>query len=102
MSDSNEARLLELEERIRQRIETYADNNAYQLNPDTSIVDTVVRGLVKRQLKFGKPYCPCRVLTGDPEKDEKSVCPCEYHKVEIEQDGICHCRLLTRPDYKPS
>ena len=44
--------------------------------------------------KFGKRYCPCRIVTGDEKEDRKIVCPCIYHKEEVERDGSCHCELF--------
>ncbi len=91
----------QLEDEMRARLEAYAEAKGLRLNPDEEMVSRVIRGLVKRQQKFGKPYCPCRVVTGDPEKDDKCVCPCDYHMEEIARDGICYCRLFTSKDYKP-
>nr|WP_269850493.1 ferredoxin-thioredoxin reductase catalytic domain-containing protein [Methanosarcina horonobensis] len=30
-------------------------------------------------------------------KIKKIVCPCIYHKDEIEKDGNCHCELFFKP-----
>ena len=43
--------------------------------------------------KFGQPYCPCRLRSGDEEKDRAIECPCVYHKDEVANQGSCHCRL---------
>ena len=72
----------------------YAENNGFKLNPDKEIYDIVIDGLVKNKEKTGKRYCPCRIVIGDEEQDKKIVCPCIYHKDEIEKDGMCHCALF--------
>ncbi len=85
------------DERIDQLIERYTDYAANQnitLNPDAKRVHTIVRGLLKRKEKHGATYCPCRVLTGDTQDDEKHVCPCVYHLDEIARDGHCLCNLF--------
>ena len=68
------------------------------LNPDKKILDTVIRGLLRNEQKFGKRYCPCRLRSGDVEKDRAIICPCIYHKDEIAKDGHCHCQLDYRKD----
>jgi ferredoxin-thioredoxin reductase catalytic subunit len=42
------------------------------------------------------------MLSDDKETDAKIICPCEYHKEEIEKDGICSCDLFVSSDYKPA
>lgn len=92
----------ELEEiKIRTMLNDYVAHSPYTLNPDTKIVDRVVKGLVMRKIKFGHAYCPCRLVMGDFEKDKKIICPCVYHVEEIERDGECHCNLFVSANYQP-
>ena len=71
----------------------YANKQGWALNPDEKQLSTVIRGLVRNKNKFGRPYCPCRLRSGDEEKDMAIECPCIYHKDEVAHDGSCHCRL---------
>ncbi len=70
-----------------------ARKNGWVLNPDEEHLQTVIRGLVRNKKKFGRPYCPCRLRSGDEERDRAIECPCIYHKDEIAKDGHCHCLL---------
>lgn len=83
-------------EEVIQEYEEYAKNNGFNLNPDRKIVENIINALIEREKKFGKRYCPCRRITGDKEEDKKIVCPCAYHKEEIEKNGHCHCNLFVR------
>jgi ferredoxin-thioredoxin reductase catalytic subunit len=85
-----------MEELIKQ-YEQYAKDNGFALNPNRKIVEGIVGGLLAREEKFGARYCPCRIVTGDKEEDKKIICPCIYHKDEIEKDGHCHCNLFVKP-----
>lgn len=78
--------------------EKYAARNNYKLNPDPEALDLVIEGLAKRREKFGPQYCPCRIVTGNKEQDKKIICPCVYHKDEIEENGMCHCALFFKND----
>jgi ferredoxin-thioredoxin reductase catalytic subunit len=70
-----------------------ARKNGWILNPDADHLNIVIRGLVRNKKKFGRPYCPCRLRSGDEERDRAIECPCVYHKDEIAKDGHCHCLL---------
>ncbi len=67
----------------------YAEKNGFKLNPNEKAVELLIKGLINNEEKFGKKYCPCRKV----HKDE-TVCPCVYHKKEIEEQGHCHCFLF--------
>lgn len=86
------------EEEIQSWAEEYARKNGWVLNPDKKTLKTVIRGLARNKKKFGEQYCPCRLRSGDTEKDKVIICPCIYHKDEIAQDGHCHCQLYYRKD----
>ena len=74
----------------------FAQKHHWVLNPDEKHLGIVIRGLVRNKEKFGRPYCPCRLRSGDEEKDRAIECPCIYHKEEIVKDGHCHCELYFR------
>lgn len=97
MKDNN---LAQVEKEVRQRLGKYLEGAPYRFNPDASVVDTIIKGLALRKLKTGHEYCPCRVVTGKKEEDEKIVCPCAYHEEEIRENEICYCGLFVGPDYK--
>lgn len=86
-----------MDEKERQAAEgykKYAESQGFILNPDEEKVAIVVKGLFSNQEKHGARYCPCRIVTGDKEVDKKIICPCVYHKEEVEKDGHCHCQLF--------
>ncbi|MBN2111261.1 MAG: ferredoxin:thioredoxin reductase [Methanosarcinaceae archaeon] len=72
----------------------YANRKGFQLNPDEEMLDMVIEGLSRNKLEHGKQYCPCRLRTGDDKEDRRIICPCVYHKGEIENEGSCHCSLF--------
>ena len=81
-------------DKIMNWAQAYADKNGFVLNPDKEILDIVIQGLASNRQKHGKQYCPCRMRTGDEGEDKKIICPCIYHKEEIERDAMCHCALF--------
>ncbi|MDD1706071.1 MAG: ferredoxin:thioredoxin reductase [Methanoregulaceae archaeon] len=81
--------------------EHFAKKHHFILNPDKKKLDVVIRGLARNKRKFGEQYCPCRLRSGDKEKDAAIICPCIYHADEVEQEGSCHCSLYFREDAQP-
>jgi len=94
--------LAQLETDARKLVEDYLKTAPYKLNPDSKHVDKIIKSLAKRKLKNGFFYCPCRMLSDNKKMDAKIICPCEYHKEEIEKYGICSCDLFVSPGYKPA
>jgi ferredoxin-thioredoxin reductase catalytic chain len=84
---ASEKEVLDLSER-------YAEKAGFRLNPDQKVVEMVIQGLVRNEGRYGFRYCPCRIVTKDKENDRKIICPCAYHKDEIEALGYCHCLLF--------
>ena len=87
MSEIKTEEIRELTNRYRE----YAKKNGFRLNPNKKIVEHLVQGLLDNEKKYGKKYCPCR-----REHNDKVVCPCVYHKKEIEEQGHCHCFLFVK------
>ncbi len=79
---------------IGDRVRRHAAESACRLNPDERVVEALLDGLVRRRLKSGDFYCPCRIVTGNRENDKNNVCPCVTHEAEIGETGKCHCGLF--------
>jgi len=90
----------EFEKNVLKRMEEYAVRNGYRLNPNEKLVKILIKGLVRNYRKYGELYCPCRRLSGDPKYDQLLICPCAFHKREINERGRCHCGLFVSKSYK--
>jgi len=55
-----------------------------------------MHGLLENEKKYGAKYCPYRRVSRNKQKDKKIICPCVYHKKEIEEQGHCHCFLFVQ------
>jgi len=83
----------EAEKKMLRWARNYAKEKGWMLNPDKDKLRIVIRGLSRNQKRFGERDCPCRIRSGDPERDRAIICPCEYHEKELAEQGQCHCRL---------
>ena len=98
MEDGNELDLGSLEEtkrRLTSRLQKYAESSPYILNPNPEMVSFTIEGLARNELRYGFPYCTCKVRVGTDE-DKKIICPCATIDQEIAQWGQCDCGLFVR------
>lgn len=73
-------------------------------NPDNEINESVIVGLTRNQMIYGKRYCPCFMVVGNNLEEQKAannrVCPCTIGvKEEIPSQGTCHCGIYCTPNY---
>jgi len=74
----------------------YAKENGFHLNPNDKVVDKLIKALIDREKEYGERYCPCRRIKKEKKENNKIICPCVYHKEEINKDGHCHCYLFVK------
>jgi ferredoxin-thioredoxin reductase catalytic chain len=83
-------------EQLLKQYKDYAKDNGFHLNLDQKVVNFLIKSLLEREKNYGKRYCPCRRIKKSQKENDKIVCPCIYHKEEIERDGHCHCFLFVK------
>ncbi|MHC4870818.1 MAG: ferredoxin-thioredoxin reductase catalytic domain-containing protein [Planctomycetota bacterium] len=85
--------------KIKEELDKYlSENDKIKYNTDEKTVNAVINGLAKRQNKYGEAYCPCRLMTGDKNKDKDIICPCKFHMQEVTDQEMCHCKLFMRKE----
>ncbi len=75
---------------------SYAKSAGINVNPKVETAQGIIKGLFKNKQTKGEFYCPCRVTSGDKEKDKDLICPCVFHRGEIELEGKCRCFLFVK------
>ncbi|MFH1626159.1 MAG: ferredoxin-thioredoxin reductase catalytic domain-containing protein [Pseudomonadota bacterium] len=64
--------------------------------------DTVVdllQGLLINKERYGYMSCPCRLASGDRERDKDIICPCVYRAPDVAEYGSCYCNLYVSKDW---
>ena len=75
-----------------------AESGGYHLNPDAEVTGELVKGLLVNEKRYGYRACPCRLASGDPEKDLDIVCPCDYRDPDLDEYDTCYCSLYVSQD----
>lgn len=78
---------------LRNSIEKTNAGRGYYLNPDLTFVDSLLDGLLENEDRYGYQACPCRLASGNKEKDFDLICPCDYRDDDLAEYGACYCAL---------
>ncbi len=80
-------------EKAYERIKKDAEENGYFLNNDLFFSKELIKSLLINQKRYGYESCPCRLASGEKEKDIDIICPCDYRDADLNDYGACYCAL---------
>jgi ferredoxin-thioredoxin reductase catalytic chain len=90
--------MIELE-KYYESLKKFAPTKGLILNNDREIVEPLLDGLLQNGERYGMRTCPCRLASGNRDKDKDIICPCEYAKPDIEEYGACYCWLFVSTEW---
>ncbi|KAF0188140.1 MAG: hypothetical protein FD168_2016 [Desulfobulbaceae bacterium] len=65
----------------------------YFFNRDKERDFDLLRGLLTNKDRYGYMSCPCRLASGNRERDQDIICPCVYREADVKEFGSCYCQL---------
>ncbi len=71
----------------------------YYFNKDREWVLSILSDLLVNKERYGYSSCPCRLATGEREKDRDILCPCVYRARDVNEFGSCYCNLYVSEDW---
>lgn len=80
-------------EALYEELDKTAKVGGYNLNPDREFTMELVDGLAANEDRYGYMACPCRLASGDREKDMDIICPCDYREEDLSEYDTCFCGL---------
>ncbi len=80
-------------EKLYQSLKNIQEPKGYYFNKDKARVLELLEALLLNKERYGYMACPCRLATGDREKDRDIFCPCEYREPDVQDYGSCYCNL---------
>lgn len=84
--------LPELQKRYQELVRD-AERSGYHLNPDLSLTNDLIAGLLVNKERYGYEACPCRLSFGTRDDDRDIICPCDYRDSDLSEFGACYCGL---------
>lgn len=80
-------------EKAYEKIKKDAEENGYFINNDLFFSKELVKSLLINKKRYGYESCPCRLASGEKEKDLDIICPCDYRDADLNDYGTCYCAL---------
>lgn len=74
----------------------------YFFNKDRERVEELLAALLLNKERYGYMSCPCRLASGDREKDRDIICPCLYREQDVAEYGSCYCNLYVSREWNAS
>jgi ferredoxin-thioredoxin reductase catalytic chain len=86
-------------QQLYDRMEKIQEPKGYYFNKDNERTFELLEALLLNKERYGYMGCPCRLLSGDREKDRDIICPCVYSVPDIKEYGSCYCNLYVSRDW---
>jgi ferredoxin-thioredoxin reductase catalytic subunit len=79
--------------KLYETLRNIQEPKGYYFNKDTEQVYELIEALMVNRDRYGYMCCPCRLASGDREKDRDIICPCVYRTADVKEYGSCYCNL---------
>jgi ferredoxin-thioredoxin reductase catalytic chain len=80
-------------EQLYEMLKKVQEPKGYYFNKDRNRVVELLEALLVNKERYGYMACPCRLASGDRERDEDILCPCAYRTPDVKEFGSCYCNL---------
>jgi ferredoxin-thioredoxin reductase catalytic subunit len=80
-------------EKLYQTLRKSQEEKGFFFNIDKVRVFELLEALLVNKRRYGYMACPCRLASGDREKDKDIICPCIYRTEDVDEFGSCYCSL---------
>jgi ferredoxin-thioredoxin reductase catalytic subunit len=80
-------------DKLYNKLDQEAESSGYHLNPDEEFTRDLVQGLLVNEERYGYWACPCRLASGEEDKDLDIICPCDYRDPDLSDYDTCYCGL---------
>lgn len=86
-------------EELYENLKKVQESKGYYFNNDMERVMDLMESLIANRERYGYMSCPCRLASGEKEKDSDIICPCIYREEDIKEFGSCYCNLYVTKDW---
>ncbi|MFH1220248.1 MAG: ferredoxin-thioredoxin reductase catalytic domain-containing protein [Candidatus Eisenbacteria bacterium] len=71
----------------------------YYFSNDKERVFDLLQALLTNKERYGYMCCPCRLASGDRDRDKDISCPCVYREPDVKEYGSCYCNLYVSREW---
>ena len=84
-------------DRLREVLRPVQEAQGFLFNDDEAATRELLESLLVNKGRYGYMACPCRLATGERERDRDIICPCAYRAPDVAEYGSCYCGLYVSP-----
>jgi len=84
---------------LYEQLKKIQEPKGYLFYKDQQRVFELIEGLITNKERYGYMACPCRLASGDREKDRDIICPCVYREPDVREFGSCYCNLYVSREW---
>jgi ferredoxin-thioredoxin reductase catalytic chain len=86
-------------QKLHQTLKEMQEKQGYFFNQDQALVMDLLDGLITNKERYGYMCCPCRLASGERERDKDILCPCVYRIADVQEYGSCYCNLYVSREW---
>jgi ferredoxin-thioredoxin reductase catalytic subunit len=86
-------------EKLYHTLKKIQEEKGYFFNADKERVFELLEALAINKERYGYMVCPCRLASGEKEKDKDIICPCVYRIEDVKEFGSCYCSLYVSKEW---
>lgn len=86
-------------ERLYETLKKIQEPKGFFFNKDKQRTLELLEALLINKERYGYMGCPCRLLSGDRDKDRDIICPCVYREADVREYGSCYCNLYVSKEW---
>ena len=83
-------------EKLYESLKGIQEPKGYSFSRDRQRVDELLEALLKNRERYGYMVCPCRLASGERQKDADIICPCAYREADVKEFGTPRAMLEPR------
>jgi len=86
-------------EKLYEMLKKVQEPKGFYFNVDKERVFELLEALLANKNRYGYMVCPCRLSSGEREKDKDIICPCVYRQEDVKEYGSCYCNLYVSEEW---
>jgi ferredoxin-thioredoxin reductase catalytic subunit len=86
-------------QKLYHHLKEIQEKKGYFFNQNRETVFELLEALLINKDRYGYMACPCRLASGDKERDKDIICPCVYREPDVREYGSCYCNLYVSKEW---
>ncbi len=86
-------------EQLYELLRPIQEKKGYHFNRDRAQTLDLLKGLLINKERYGYMVCPCRLASGERDRDKDIICPCVYREPDVKEYGSCYCGLYVSGEW---